>query len=760
MATLDERIGLSFDEDEEKQRAGTLPAVAPEAASPAADGGATLIDQPLAESAPAPAPPVEPAEPKKLSPAADTPEGFDMPVVTKVEGRGRIPWMTVREGATRPKPRHPSDLLYEHTQRVKAEMELRNATEQAERRKHEAWDASELAEAQKFARMLNVDVEVALPNLKVVRDYVNDREYKKLDFVERSVLPLERGYLSMVTGVNALDMMMTSYHLDQYQKLKAKAEGNIPLTVSEGLALKNLEKSKHLLEAGRLENLSNIMAAQQKLNAKPVRPSMREFEQAKGRKAFEVFFDQPWGIMADVTVESIPTLAAGAVATALTGPAGGLAVGGAATFGKEFFTKLVDNIEDDEGRKIDLKDPQALRAALQNREWMARAFNKTAVKAGIATVTEALGGKAARAVDLPFDGPVVKKAADFFGRVGAQGTAAAGGEITGSLLVGDKIEPNDVIKAFLGGAAGEVFDTTKAVMGAGIKSGIQTGKTAVNAMTPPQPSLTRRIADQFSDMETARQRTSKLADEMRDMRKLDPLMQKHRIDRIDPEERVFVPFDDVERWRKNNVIDNDFWVQSGIHDQYAESKRTGGDFVILKSQLLTAKIAPEHIDDVARSTRARPTDMTGHESIDKEQKWAKSLAAVADGFEKHEGPALDGHLIYRRTYEHLTQKGVAPEIAREHSAFTALHYRIKAQEGAADGLTADQRFLRDLHEDMTTPSPTGAVPAAAAKDKPPTDMRVLPEAEGGDTDEQGNRQRPLVIEITKPNRVPMEKLFD
>jgi hypothetical protein len=85
MATLNERIGLSFDEDEEKQRAGTLPAAAPEAASPAADGRQTLIDGNPAASEPAP--PAEPAEPKKLSPAADTPEGFDMPVVTKVEGR-------------------------------------------------------------------------------------------------------------------------------------------------------------------------------------------------------------------------------------------------------------------------------------------------------------------------------------------------------------------------------------------------------------------------------------------------------------------------------------------------------------------------------------------------------------------------------------------------------------------------------------------------------------------------------------------------
>lgn len=178
----------------------------------------------------------------------------------------------------------------------------------------------------------------------------------------------------------------------------------------------------------------------------PVSQEMSNFQRADGWKAAltEVFND--WETLPTLIAQGItgsyPAIAGGVAGAALVNPitaAAGVGLGSAAV---EAGTTLLDVFRS-EG--VDLKNPEAVRAAFNNPELKAKAMNKGIARGiPVGAFDAASAGFAGRLL-----GPALKQgrgvARAAAGEAVVQGLAGGAGEVAGSVAAGDKISPSAVI---------------------------------------------------------------------------------------------------------------------------------------------------------------------------------------------------------------------------------------------------------------------------------------------------------------------------
>lgn len=175
----------------------------------------------------------------------------------------------------------------------------------------------------------------------------------------------------------------------------------------------------------------------------PRNPAVADFSRAFGSKdylgATEILLKNPVGIIGQVGTESAPTMLA-ALAAGIVNPLLGAGVMGGSSAAQEYGSSVIDYIGQ---QGVDTNDPQALLAALQNRDLVGNAADYATKRAAVIGTVDALSGLVAGKMLVPgqlIAGPVKREAVnELVAQPLLQAGMGAAGEAGGQLASTGKI---------------------------------------------------------------------------------------------------------------------------------------------------------------------------------------------------------------------------------------------------------------------------------------------------------------------------------
>lgn len=223
--------------------------------------------------------------------------------------------------------------------------------------------------------------------------------------------------------------------------------------------------------------VQGISEAQIRKDAIPLPPSI---DQANKAKTFSEFVDAVGrdklrylaGIGGESLVQSLPgmlaAIPAGVTGTMALGPAGGTVAAGSVMGLQSALTEYGNSILSAlQEAKVNIQDPEALKAALQDRELVDKAIRTAAVRAGVVGAFDALSGGLASKTLLPKDllvkRPLARELANIGVQAPVQGAMGAAGEAAASAATGQEITFGALAGEFFGeffGAPAEVVTTS------------------------------------------------------------------------------------------------------------------------------------------------------------------------------------------------------------------------------------------------------------------------------------------------------------
>lgn len=259
------------------------------------------------------------------------------------------------------------------------------------------------------------------------------------------------------------------------------------------------------LYTGDLDEVAEIART---LDTNAYRPSLEfdAFNRSNGWASWEAFKKAPLKIVAEITAQglasSVPSIVAGA-AGAVGGPAGiaaGVGLGSASVeFSSQFFGNLVE-------RGVDIRDADAMRAALADPAVFRDAVQEAAIKAGIVGSVDALtalisgglgakalgvggrgaGAGATSAMNAPLTrGTVGRRIAEGLGAAAIEPVGGATGEALSEVAIGKPVS----VPAVAAEAIGEIIPgAATATMGAASRA-TQTRTTPQATETAPRNML-------------------------------------------------------------------------------------------------------------------------------------------------------------------------------------------------------------------------------------------------------------------------------
>lgn len=177
----------------------------------------------------------------------------------------------------------------------------------------------------------------------------------------------------------------------------------------------------------------------------PRNPAVADFSRAFGSKdylgATEILLQNPVGIIGQVGTESAPTMLA-ALAAGIVNPLLGAGVMGGSSAAQEYGSSVIDYIGQ---QGVDTNDPQALLAALQNRDLVDKAADYATKRAAVIGTVDALSGLVAGKMLVPSQliaGPVKREAvnelvAQPILQAGMGAVSEAGGQLASTGKIND-----------------------------------------------------------------------------------------------------------------------------------------------------------------------------------------------------------------------------------------------------------------------------------------------------------------------------------
>ena len=315
---------------------------------------------------------------------------------------------------------------------------------------------------------------------------------------KRGVPSLKRNFSTTALNANA----NVIGNIDRVEQLIA--EGRDPNTITAdldpiGVAQMTAEQRAELREQslGKIrEQSTNVARNTMEMLAIPQNPVVgRVFEAGKeqGLKGGErwlpvlkEFAKNPIDFIASIGPESLvanaPGLALSIPATVAGGPAAGAAVMGASSFSTSYAATILEALQE---KGIDVKDPAALQAAVQNPELMKEigqvAFSKSAMiglfdagSFGVASKVGLPGAVQRSLANKPYTQQLINT---LVVQPPVQGAMGAAGEFAGQSVAGQEIDPAGILAEF----AGEFFGAPAEVVTASAKrifTGIQEARAA------------------------------------------------------------------------------------------------------------------------------------------------------------------------------------------------------------------------------------------------------------------------------------------
>jgi hypothetical protein len=287
-----------------------------------------------------------------------------------------------------------------------------------------------------------------------------------LSLVEKIVNGWKRGVLALKQFPGALEIMGTSKgQQTPGSAARAGLRGEDPL----GMRFLDDETKAAMADTGRIGPAAVDLAKleSEKRNI-PVDPTIAAALNSKSFSDFWYYFSQkPVEFIATVGAESLPASAPGVVAaipaSMAAGPVGAAGAIGTGSLISDYASQVMQYLQQ-EG--VDLSNPEALKAAVANRELMQRVGAQAAAHAmAVATFDAISGGVAGKTLAPTAMKPLAREATNLALQGPTQGTLGALGEAAGSAAAGQPINAGDVMAEFFGEFAGTPAEVLSASAG-------------------------------------------------------------------------------------------------------------------------------------------------------------------------------------------------------------------------------------------------------------------------------------------------------
>lgn len=523
----------------------------------------------------------------------------------------------------------------------------------------------------------------------LLADPINPRvaadDYASLGLFEKLWNEVKRPIFGTRAGVQAVGASIALRSTRELEEAEAKQARGEYLTPWDKARLSQAAEVRRAATEQTTAGIVGVMENRAKAAELPMRPAMQEFQAADTwEKTFKAIGKDPLGMIFDLTAQSLPQLGVGLAATAAGGPVAGITAAGLMSFGTEFVSGILDNIE---SAGVDINDPVALHAALASPELMASVYRKSAIKAGvIATVDAAsmgVAGKTLAPAKLAAK-PVSREAVNLVAQSLVQAAAGAGGEVAGSLAIGEEIKPNAVLGEVLGGLG--TMPAEVVTMRHAMREGAAlAGRSVDVAATANEATSTLMALDtlmgEVGKSQMAQRSPEKFAEFMQSL--------------ADEGERVYVPAAKMTEYLQS--LDEALAAQMAerfdIVDQLPEATALNGDVVIPLDRYVAAGAEAHAL--LRADIRMKPDGMSFNEAQTTSAERMAQLELDAErwreNLERGEEAATPGQQVYNDVFRQSREAGHTIDVASQHAALYASRYETRAARMGGDAWSLYQQ---------------------------------------------------------------------
>jgi hypothetical protein len=344
------------------------------------------------------------------------------------------------------------------------------------------WESDALIQPAK-AEPLPWEADSIVKSTKAINLEAETKKYEEeVPFLQRVTDPLK-------AGIARLPGMLPGLEVSSIQKqINAIREGKggprDPVT-GESLPFQpeEAEAAINMLQAQQAEAQKKVMAAQAEAGKFRVRPSVAAVSDAKtARETWELFQVDPLGVMASVSLESVPQIAPALVLGAVTrNPTVGALAMGSTSFAGELSSGVTEYFQD---KGVNIKDPVEVNKALNDPVLFAEAYNHALTRGSIIAPLDAASAGLASKMLVPkqvIKNQFAKEAVNIgVAQPVAQMISGGGGEAIAQLATeGEITKPGQVLMEAAGEGPTSVLET--AAFG---------GKQAYDRLRAGQPPVT------------------------------------------------------------------------------------------------------------------------------------------------------------------------------------------------------------------------------------------------------------------------------
>lgn len=208
-------------------------------------------------------------------------------------------------------------------------------------------------------------------------------------------------------------------------------------------------------------NAATIAATQAEKDKLPQPAVVGKVMQAQGvGEAIKAFSEDPLKFIASIGPESLVQNAPALLAAIPAGLAGGVGAAAATTGAGSFATDYGASILEALGKEgVDLKNPEAVKAAAQDQSLMRRVAAQAMAHATIVGAVDAVSGGVASKIALPgrlatnmAKKPLAREIANMGVQMPVQGALGGVGEAGGQIAAGQKLDPGNILAEIVGEA--------------------------------------------------------------------------------------------------------------------------------------------------------------------------------------------------------------------------------------------------------------------------------------------------------------------
>jgi hypothetical protein len=281
-----------------------------------------------------------------------------------------------------------------------------------------------------------------------------ERFYRETQLADRVFNPLVAGVKRLHQDVATMAAGVAARNLRDFDAMRrGDVAGGIARVVQQ-LTPEQFEHARQRRLDALDREVGRIIGLQTEVEQIPANPALTATARAKSlREALEHFWRDPGGVILAVGLQSLPASAPGLVAgtagAALAGPVAGGALMGLGSFGAEYLNAVLEGLEE---RGIDVRNPEALKAAFLDPAIMADVRGKAATRGGIIGAFDALTfGIASKTLAPKALGPLAREVVNLPAQTGVQATGGALGESGAQLATeGEISKPGQVLLEAVG----------------------------------------------------------------------------------------------------------------------------------------------------------------------------------------------------------------------------------------------------------------------------------------------------------------------